>query len=194
MIYEDDLDGYEVLGRVVKAAIEGARFVRGNVLFKVLSKIDSHEYILDNWYPLKDILMDLYNADKHLGPFTLKKIGKNIPLYASWPADINNLQEALESIDYAYHMNHRYHGEIMFDMRTGEMLEGIGHYTFKKIADNKFKIVADNLYPCDFDRGIIEAVASKFRPYDISLISITHDKGSCRKRGDKFCSYTVELC
>ncbi len=82
------------------------------------------------------------------------------------------------SIDVAYHMNHK-NGEI-------------GDYKFKATDAHGGKFVCKNPYPCDFDKGIIEAMANKFKPSDSLAVLVEHDpKCDCRKTGGDSCTYNV---
>ena len=77
----------------------------------------------------------------------------------------------------------------MFDINTKAMLEGIGHYGFEKVA-NEAKIVSvcENPYPCDFDRGIITAMARRLAKQAL----VTHDDTKpCRKLEGDSCTYVV---
>jgi hypothetical protein len=46
----------------------------------------------------------------------------------------------------------------------------------------------DNPYPCAFDLGIIETIASRFE----KTSRVEHHAGTCRHRGDDVCHYRVE--
>lgn len=85
-----------------------------------------------------------------------------------FPPEINTIEKGLAAIDIAYHMNHR----------GGE----IGHYKFQSTGNNSGKMVCDNPYPCEFDRGIIEAMAQKFKPKDSIMAFVEHDESQpCRR-------------
>jgi hypothetical protein len=74
------------------------------------------------------------------------------------------------------------------------MKEGIGHYNFKKIDDKTFEMICENPYPCDFDRGIIESMAKKFKPSNTINVSVIHDETKpCRKKGGDSCTYKVMI-
>jgi len=151
-------------------------------------KIESGDkawYSQQNWLNAFKLI-----ADK-IGNKTMYSIGLKIPENAILPPDINNIEKALSSIDVAYHMNHRNKNkDVLFDpSRPKEMmmLEGIGHYGYQKIPDeNKAILVCENPYHCDFDRGIIAAMAKRFN----SSSSVMHDDSKpCRKEGAKTCTY-----
>ena len=74
------------------------------------------------WYPLQGYLDSFKEiADWAVGDNTLVSMGLAIPKNAVWPADIENIDQALVSIDVAYHLNHRF-GEI-------------GHYSYEKTGE-----------------------------------------------------------
>ena len=53
-------------------------------------------------------------------------------------------------------------------------------------------MICKNPYPCDFDKGIIKAVAKKFKPKDSVNIIVEHDESApCRKKGADSCTYLV---
>ncbi|HOV14530.1 MAG TPA: hypothetical protein PK771_09625, partial [Spirochaetota bacterium] len=96
---------------------------------------------------------------------------------------------AIQSIDIAYHLNHRKNGKVLFDTQNGKMFEGIGHYGYEKV-DDKNMIICEckNPYPCAFDKGIITAMAQKFE----SKAKVIHDDSKpCRKNGTDSCTYIV---
>ena len=67
----------------------------------------------------------------------------------------------------------------------------IGHYTFTKTGDKRATMVCRNPYPCDFDRGIVEAMAQRFRPQG-SIVKVQHDSTKpCRKSQSDSCTYLV---
>ena len=67
----------------------------------------------------------------------------------------------------------------------------IGHYNHKSYGPNKATIECANPYPCDFDRGIIEAMATRFKPNG-AIVKVQHDASKpCRKNGADSCTYQV---
>ncbi|WP_185156175.1 hypothetical protein, partial [Fulvivirga kasyanovii] len=102
------------------------------------------------WYSQQAWLDSFKEISEKYGNHTLFEIGKAIPKNAKFPPEIDNIEKALSSIDIAYHMNHR-NGDIGFY----KMVE---HDRIGK----KILMHCKNPYPCDFDRGIIIAMARKF--------------------------------
>jgi hypothetical protein len=184
--------GIEVNGSTIMVVIAG--FGDFKILAdRALSSAGLHDIENDpnSWYP-QQAWLDAFKAisDK-VGASILLKIGKEIPEHAELPPSMNNIEEVLKGIDVAYHMNHRNaRGEILFDPnRAIPMLEGIGHYAYEKIGENKANMVCENPYPCDFDLGLINSFAKKFAP----LANVTHDESKpCRNDGANSCTYIIE--
>lgn len=141
------------------------------------------------WYPLKEWLAAYEGIANEVGFNSLYSIGRTVPENAVFPPQIKDVNAAIASIDVAYHMNHRKNGAVMFDPATGMMLEGIGHYGYEPIlGENRIVCVCENPYPCDFDRGIIAAMASRFEP---GARTVHDSEAPCRKKGADSCTYIV---
>ncbi|MFH1380703.1 MAG: hypothetical protein ABIH57_00835, partial [Candidatus Omnitrophota bacterium] len=165
------VSGVEVNGQTILSVVEGM----GE--FRVLALDILRQNGIDNpqplkWYSQQDWLNAFKVIHEKLGQYTLQQIGMKIPENADWPPEINDIESALASIDVAYHMNHRINGRVMFNPVNGTMEEGIGHYGYEKVSERKIKMVCDNPYPCDFDKGIILAVAKKFKPKDAINVNV----------------------
>ena len=65
----------------------------------------------DEWYSQESWLNAFKDISDTIGKHTLFSIGKAIPENADFPKEINNLETALNSINIAYHNNHK-GGEI----------------------------------------------------------------------------------
>jgi hypothetical protein len=129
------------------------------------------------WYSQQAWLNAFREIANGIGVRTLYQIGRSIPSNAKFPPGINTIEKALESIDAAYHLNHR----------GGE----IGHYSFAKTGPSKGTMTCRNPYPCEFDHGIIEAVASQFAPA-ASKLRVQHDPANgCRAKQGEACTYVV---
>ncbi len=53
----------------------------------------------------------------------------------------------LSKLDTIYHLNHSRDGVVMFDLATGEMTEGIGHYTYERVGEREVLMLCDNPTP-----------------------------------------------
>jgi hypothetical protein len=184
--------GIEVNGQSVLSVVAGMSMLASlkTMAIKILSANGINDPKANQWYPQQAWLNAFKDISEKVGPATLCSIGKVIPESAQWPPSVNSVETALASIDVAYHMNHRINGKVMFDPATGRMVEGIGHYGFEKIGEKKVKMVCKNPYPCDFDRGIVEAVAKKFAPSGAFVTVTVTDDG--RKRGGESSTYSVQ--
>ncbi len=122
------------------------------------------------WYSQKAWLNAFKDIGEKFGSNTLFEIGKSIPSNAQFPTEIDNIEKALSSIDVAYQMNHK----------GGE----IGFYKLVKIDLKKKNAIihCKNPYPCDFDRGIITAMARKFRPIDSDFPEVKLDESKPNRR------------
>jgi hypothetical protein len=189
-------DGIEVSGDSLGAIVDGFKKYP-TVAMKYLAKFGLVKNEPDTaptidrsgWYPLKNWLSAYEGIANEIGYNSLYGIGRSIPENAVFPPHITDVYSAVASIDVAYHLNHRKNGAVMFDPQTGMMLEGIGHYKSEPIADeNRIICVCENPYPCDFDRGIISAMATRFEPGSKTV----HDnEAPCRKKGADSCTYIV---
>jgi hypothetical protein len=181
----------EVNGQTVLTIANGMGAVK-NMGLRILSENNIHDPQPESWYSQQEWLNAFKQISEKIGAGTLFQIGKSIPENAEFPPHIETIEQALAAIDVAYHMNHRLKGVELFNSQTGQMTEGIGHYNFKKINDKKVEIICDNPYPCDFDKGIITAMARRFKPSSSPHVSVVHDvNDGCRSKGDHSCSYVI---
>jgi hypothetical protein len=185
----------EVSGDCIGAIIDGFRQYP-TVAMKYLAKFGlvksgaSNISDLDRsaWYPLDAWLQAYEGIGNEVGSNSMYSIGRRIPQNAQFPPHVSDIHTAIQSIDVAYHMNHRKAGVVMFNPETGAMLEGIGHYRYEQREERQIVCVCENPYPCDFDRGLVSAMAQRFEEFSRT----THDESSpCRKKGAPSCTYVV---
>jgi hypothetical protein len=196
MRYDQCEPGIEVNGESLGATIDAFRQYP-TVVAKYLAKYglvkvtNGKPESIDRsaWYPLDKWLAAYQAIAKDVGLNSLYTIGKKIPENAAFPPHLTDIRSALGSLDIAYHLNHRKNGTLMFDPKTGVMLEGIGH-AWVEFAENERRAtcVCEMPYPCEFDRGLITALANRFEP----MAKTVHDNSRpCRKKGDSNCTYVV---
>jgi hypothetical protein len=166
----------QVNGQTVLSVVQGMGAFKERAL-KVLADNGIPNPQVNQWYPQQSWLNAFKTLSETVGPTTLKLIGQSIPANADWPPQVNSIETALPSIDVAYHMNHK----------GGE----IGHYSFTQTGPKSGKMVCDNPYPCEFDRGIVEAVAKKFAPPSAFVTVVHDDSQPCRKKGENACTYQI---
>jgi hypothetical protein len=169
--------GVEVNGETVLSVVVG---VPGgeSLARRILAESGIADPQAGKWYPQQAWLDAFKKLADEVGPRTLFTIGKAIPENAQWPPFVNSIETALPSIDMAYHMNHR----------GGD----IGKYGFESAGERSARMVCRNPYPCDFDRGIISSVATRFKPATVAVVTTRHDDTQpCRAKGADSCTYLV---
>ena len=184
-------EGIEVNGETVLSVVDGMGAFKDRS-YKFLADNGIREPRPGEWYPQQAWLNAFKAIAQTTGEFTLFSIGKKIPENAQFPPEIDSLDKALAAIDVAYHMNHRKNGKVMFDPSNGKMIEGIGHYGFEKTGDREIIMACNNPYPSDFDRGIIESMAFRFKPSGVPMIIVRLDDSKpTRKKGADSCTFKV---
>jgi hypothetical protein len=145
---------------------------------------------MNGWYSQAAWLEAFKNISEQVGDRVLFNIGLSIPENALFPPWVVDIDTAIKAIDVAYHMNHRKNGRQLFDVKTGGMYEGIGHYGYERdtSGNNRIISVSRNPYPCAFDQGILTAMAHKFEPVAV----VSHDDtNECRSKGADTCTYII---
>lgn len=189
--------GIEVNGQTVYAIVDGFRHFKqlpSKILLEEKIGIAGPDGLVkiepEAWYSQEAWLRAFERVSNSLGQQLLEQIGRRIPENALFPPWVKDIDSAVKSVDFAYHMNHRKADKVMFNPETGEMLEGIGHYGYERPNASVKRIISvcENPYPCDFDRGIVIAMARRFEPNAF----VTHDEQKpCRKTGGESCTYIV---
>lgn len=166
----------EVNGQTVSSIIEGMGAFKPTAV-KILSAHGIKDIRSDSWHSQQAWLDAFAEIAKTVGNATLIQIGKKIPECAKFPPQVNSLETALQSIDVAYHMNHR----------GGE----IGHYAYQKTGPTTARMVCNNPYPCDFDKGIVLAMVARFGAGRSA--QVIHDQSAeCRRNGANSCTFLVQ--
>jgi hypothetical protein len=143
----------------------------------------------EGWYAQQawlDAFKDIANS---VGAQALFQIGRHVPKHAVFPPTVTDIHSGIKSINVAYHMNHRKFGLAMFEPSTGTMLDGIGQYGYADSGRNTIKSVCENPYPCEFDHGILTAIAQRFE----KRARVDHDpEAGCRaKTSGRSCTYHI---
>jgi hypothetical protein len=166
--------GVEVNGQTVLSVVHAfpdALQSRGE---RVLANHGIEEPTEDEWYPQSAWLDAFSELSDTMGESTLEQIGKMIPQSAEWPPETETIVDGVESIDAAYHMNHR----------GGE----IGTYDAEQVVDNRIHVTCDNPYRCAFDTGILKGVVTEFGG---STARVSEIGSGCREDGADSCLYEV---
>ncbi len=167
----------EVNGETVYAIVDGMGVFKSQAL-----QFLKEEGIVDpkpgQWYSQQAWLNAFRKISEKTGANALRNIGRKIPENAQFPPQIDSIDKALGAIDMAYHMNHR----------GGE----IGHYNFKLVGDGKAAMVCNNPYPDEFDFGLIEAMANRFKPAGKAVKMIIDQKRPTRTGGADSTTYLIK--
>lgn len=185
----------EITGKAIAATLDGLRLfptvvAKYLVRFGIAARGPNGEPVLDSdvWHSQEAWLATYKAIADEIEPGAIYNIGVMVPKYAELPPSIRDIDSALASLDIAYHMNHRKNGVQMFDPATGTMLEGIGHYGFRRESSNRIVCPCDTPFSCEFDHGIVMGMASRFVPN----CKVTHADGPCRRNApDRSCTYVV---
>jgi hypothetical protein len=190
--FEPDI---EVNGQTVYSVVDGFRLFR-----RLASSILQQEGIgrmksdgdlaLDRsgWYSQAAWLRAFARIADEAGSGALFAIGRQIPDNAQFPPGVVDVPSAIQAIDVGYHLNHRKRGQVMFDPKTNTKLAGIGSYGCRAEGPRRIVSECNNPYPCDFDRGILLAMARRFE----LQAQVEHDDTKpCRKQGRDSCTYVI---
>jgi hypothetical protein len=170
------VEGVEVNGETVLSVVNGLGAYE-DVGRKILAAHGIDDPQPGRWYP-QQAWLDAFRAIAgRLGPGALRSIGKAIPASAQWPPEVDSIEKALQSIDVAYHINHR----------GGE----IGYYHYEPVNFRSGKMVCRNPYPSEFDQGIVEAVVRRFAPEGAFPVVRLDEQAPTRKNGADACTYWV---
>ncbi|RLD79594.1 MAG: hypothetical protein DRJ10_08630 [Bacteroidetes bacterium] len=163
----------EVNGQTIQSFIKGVTPQFRQKVIQILANNGISNLEKLKWYNQQEWLNAFKQIYDTIGSHTLFSIGKAIPDSATFPENIVSLRDALQSIDIAYHNNHK----------GGE----IGYYRLTKFneLERKAMMVCKNPYPCPFDRGIITSIVRKFKPVDSLNHEVELDKSSPDKLDDE---------
>jgi len=144
----------EVNGQTIQSFVKGVTHQFRQKVLQILANNSISDPKEGKWYNQQSWLNAFKQINDTIGMHTLFSIGKAIPDSANFPENIVSLKDALESIDIAYHNNHR----------GGE----IGYYRLTELNKDERKavMICKNPYPCPFDRGIITSIVRKYKPAD----------------------------
>ncbi len=168
--------GVEVLGEIVCSFVD----VMG--AFKSLAEGILKDNGIENptpgqWYPQQAWLDSFKTIAEQIGPNTLFLLARQIPLMAPIATEIDSIEKAMFGLDAGYRGAHR----------GGQ----VGHYIFVKTGERSGQMHTMNPYPCDFDRGILDALTRRFEPANPYLDIVHHDNAPCKKLGADSCTYTI---
>jgi hypothetical protein len=145
------------------------------------------------WNNLQSLLNAMKEIANSVGEMNLFMIGKEVVKGAAFPP-MDGLESALNSIDVAYHMNHRKNGVAMFDPASGSMTEGIGHYKVTKFDAEKStaQLLCHTPYPSKFEEGLILQIVRMFKPEGSLFSKVELDLlKETRRKGADTCTFNI---
>jgi hypothetical protein len=190
-----DVHGGVLQGLLATLTMPGPREV---IVNDILRKGGIRDGLVDAkaWYPFA-ILDEIFSyLLKNQLNGIIRQFGKNTIDTAVWPPHVTSFLEALRSIDTAYHMNHRRNGKALFDHATGKIIEGnIGHSVLFPWEPSARRAVYydSSYYPEDFDIGMAQMLARKFKPDGAAVVRVTvDDRCPMKNRGGTSTTFLVE--
>lgn len=176
MVEYEPLDsGVEVNGQTVLAVVEGLPEILRDRGREILADKGIEQPEAGEWYPQEQWLASFAHLHENMGESALERIGEEIPDTADWPEGVDSIREGIESIETAYHMNHR----------GGD----IGHYEATRVDESCIHVVCDNPYPCAFDTGILRGVVKTVHEQGARIEEIGD---GCRSDGAEACRYEIK--
>ena len=135
----------------------------------------------NNWYklqPVLDLMKDLYET---FNPSMLTRMGYQVAKIVELPPQWNSIEIALKELDIGYKMNHR----------GGE----IGSYSFEDLGNigglRRGRMTVKTHWPCEYEIGLIQGLADRFKAPESEAIVRKEDKVTCRKLGADACIFLV---
>jgi hypothetical protein len=166
-----------VAGESIRAALEALGIWRAKGE-RIMAEHGLPEPRPGEWYPFQAYLDALRHMYEKIGPATIVDIGKKLVANNKFPPGIDTLEQALATLDAAYRARHR-----------GSEL---GFFRFEKLDDRRLRMTIRNPYPCELDRGVVQALAQRFRPPRAVGLRVAHpDEQHCRKHGADECVLEV---
>lgn len=190
--YTFENTGIEVKGDAVLGFVHSMKMgteIRSEILRK-----HGIEARTQQWYNMQHRLNAYEEIAREFGDMNLFLIGKSIANSAASTTGAS-LWEALESINVSFHLNHRKNGEVMYNAKTGEMLEGIGHYRLTEYSTETRTavMVCNTPYPSKFDEGLITQIVRNFKPEDSIFQEVKLDATQpSRINGAHSCTYLIQ--
>lgn len=101
--------GVEVIANALLPVVENMPGFVSRNLYQILLEqgIPKDQLKNDAWLGLDTVLNFYKKVKEQYGPHTVFDIGKTIPKVAEFPPNIENIHQALETLNDAYYINHR---------------------------------------------------------------------------------------
>lgn len=166
----------EVMGTPVLAFIHAVEMLEGDPT-DALEKFGLSEIDDDDWVSQQTYLHMLrYFSEHHDNALSMVAVGMAIAEQIAWPANLDSLEDALQTFEKIYQRAHR----------TGPA----GNYRMSKIAPNHIQMTANTAYPSDLDYGLFVGIARKFTSVDTHPV-VTRQQTPSRLNGDDYCIFEI---
>ncbi len=184
-------EGVEVSGEAIFSFVHGLEAFHPDAL-GILARHGIVDPQPGQWFSQQAFFNAFREIADQIGVNALFSVGQHVPDNARWVEGIQSIERGLISIDIAYHLNHRLRGQVLYDEQTETMFEGIGHYRAERIDHNHLWVICENPYPCAFDKGLVSAVAERYKSRSTQIVTVAHDmEHECRTRGDDSCRFII---
>ncbi len=176
-VFVSSAEKVEINGENVYAIIDGMGIFKSKAI-KILAENGIVDPKPGQWYSQQAWLNAFKTITEQIGALTLYAVGQKITENAKLPHHIDNIHQALASIDIAYQTNHR---------------NGFtGNYFYEKTGEKSARITCSNPYPDIFDKGIITAMANKFNNGELNNLKIYIDESMpVRMKGGESTTFII---
>ncbi len=171
----------ELSGGHLRAIIQAFPAGTEKIAIRMLEARDLQDPNPKNWYKLQlvlDLMKDLYET---FNPAMLTRMGYQVAQIVDLPPHWNSIEIALKELDTGYKMNHR----------GGK----IGSYSFEDLGTvgglRRGRMTVKTHWPCEYEIGLIQGVADRFKAAGSEAIVRKEDNATCRKHGSDACIYLV---
>lgn len=172
----------EVVGEVIQSFVLAFPEDIRDVGMAALAKHGISELESGRFYMAQPFLNAMRDVAERISRNMMTRIGEQISLRVELPPAWSSLEAALGGLDQGYHSKYR----------GGE----IGHWKYEHQGQvnglTRGLMISSNHYCCEFDRGVLEGFAKRFRPTGITDAVVRHDDSHpCRKHGGDTCAYVI---
>jgi len=123
----------------------------GDYVGAVVSDVLHAEGVADpragEWYDTPQAVAVCDAVDERVGPNTIERVGRRLPVVVEWPAGVRTIGDALGAL-----------GDVYDDLHAGD----VGTLTFEPTDASAGRLVSTTPYPTAFDEGLVHGVGREF--------------------------------
>lgn len=173
-----EISQVEVKGEAIQAIVQAMALIQKRAL-KILAEHGMSPLESETWYPMAQLVEVTRRIQTEIGPNTMRAVGRKLnENIIPFPPHVRSLEDAMRFVNLSYQTFHRGRGRI-------------GGYQYESLGERKGRMTCDDPYPCDFDRGALEALGERFRPQDSLWVRVEHQAQGCREQGAHACIYDI---